>query len=206
MEQKFYNITINTRKANRDMKRKQRRAFRLSFLRILFTLFLTLILFGVLKAILTNEYKEANPAPPAVEMAKVSRGISFKEGRETITANLLIPPVPSKEETDSPELIEFVATAYCSCQKCCGYWATVRGDGPVVGAAGVPLVPGVSIAIDNSLYKFGTSFVDQEGHTYIAADTGSGIKGNRMDVYFSNHQQAREFGVQTVFLAMEEEV
>ena len=34
------------------------------------------------------------------------------------------------------------------------------------------------------------------GHTYVAEDTGSAIKGNRIDIYFDTHQEALNFGVQ----------
>ena len=35
-----------------------------------------------------------------------------------------------------------------------------------------------------------------DGHTYVAEDTGSAIKGNRIDIYFDTHQEALNFGVQ----------
>lgn len=107
----------------------------------------------------------------------------------------------NRKPVQEPErqYIEFLATAYCGCEHCCGKWGANR-QGVVIGAAGVPLVEGVSIAVDNSIYKFGTEFVDESGHTYIAADTGGAIKGNRIDVYFDSHQDALVFGRQTVYL------
>lgn len=114
-------------------------------------------------------------------------------------------PTPTPTPTPTPEptfenLGEFKLTAYCSCQKCCGYWATVRPldeDGvPIVyTASGAIAEAGTTIAVDTSVIPHG-SVVEINGHQYIAQDTGSSIVGNRIDVYFDDHQQAVEFGVQ----------
>lgn len=95
---------------------------------------------------------------------------------------------------------EFTVTAYCSCEKCCGSWAKNR-QGPVVGAAGVPLVAGSSVAVDNSLFKFGTVFTDPNGNEYVAADTGSGVNGYWLDIYMEDHDAARAWGKQTITLS-----
>lgn len=95
---------------------------------------------------------------------------------------------------------EFTVTAYCSCEKCCGSWAKNR-QGPVVGAAGVPLVAGTSVAVDNSLFKFGTVFTDPSGNEYVAADTGSGVNGYWLDIYMEDHEAARAWGKQTITLS-----
>ena len=52
-----------------------------------------------------------------------------------------------------------------------------------------------TIAVDTSVIPFGTQIVIY-GNTYVAEDTGSSIKGNRIDIYFDNHQAALNFGVQ----------
>ena len=45
------------------------------------------------------------------------------------------------------------------------------------------------------------------GHTYTAHDTGGNIKGNRIDVYFDDHDEAWDFGTQyaEVFVYAEED-
>ena len=57
------------------------------------------------------------------------------------------------------------------------------------------------IAVDPSVIPAGSyvriTFDDGTKATYIAADSGSAIKGNRIDVYFDNHEDALEFGVKT---------
>ena len=111
----------------------------------------------------------------------------------------------SEEDIVVPEikkesLGEFKLTAYCSCEKCCGKWALNRpkdenGKDIVYGSTGAILVAGTSIAVDPSVIPYGSQ-VEINGHTYIAQDTGGAIKGNRIDVYFDNHQDALNFGVQ----------
>lgn len=109
------------------------------------------------------------------------------------------------EETEEPEEIlvslgEFRLTAYCGCSKCCGKWASKRpvdsnGKPIVIGASGYTLKEGTSIAVDTSIIPYGTT-VMINGHEYVAHDTGGAIKGNRIDVYFANHDSARQFAVQ----------
>lgn len=85
-------------------------------------------------------------------------------------------------------------TAYCSCEKCCGEWANKR-DGNVVGASGVELVPGYSIAADRTLYNYG-DIVTIEGMDYRVDDCGGAIKGLSFDIYMDSHEKAIEYGRQ----------
>lgn len=103
---------------------------------------------------------------------------------------------------------KFKLTAYCSCSKCCGQYAANRpkdeyGNDIVYGSIGIRLVEGVSIAVDPSIIPY-KSEVIINGNTYFAHDTGGKIKGNRIDVYFENHNNALKFGVQyaEVFVKM----
>ena len=113
---------------------------------------------------------------------------------ETKKEDIAIPEI--KKES----LGEFKLTAYCSCEKCCGKWALNRpkdenGKDIVYGSTGAVLIAGTSIAVDPSVIPYGSQ-VEINGHTYTAHDTGGAIKGNRIDVYFDNHQDALSFGVQ----------
>lgn len=93
---------------------------------------------------------------------------------------------------------EFTLTAYCSCKKCTGKWA----DG--ITASGLTAEPGM-IAVDPNVISLG-SYVMIDGVKYLAADTGGAIKGNRIDVFFTSHASALEYGVQSheVYLLAEE--
>ena len=116
---------------------------------------------------------------------------------------------PEKEEPKLVSLGDFRLTAYCSCKKCCGYWATVRpvdenGKEIVYGSSGEVLNAGVSVAVDTSIIPYGSELLIN-GTKYIAHDTGSGINGNCIDVYHDDHKKAVEFGLQyaEVFLVEE---
>lgn len=83
-------------------------------------------------------------------------------------------------------------------------WANNRPEGKVYGAAGKELVPNYSVAVDRDLYEFGTKFVDEDGNEYEAADVGGAVKGNHLDLYMSDHQEALNWGVKTLELAVVE--
>lgn len=93
------------------------------------------------------------------------------------------------EEPQYEYLGEFTITAYCPCKKCCGKCA----DG--LTASGVLAEPGV-IAVDPQIIPLG-SVVMIDGQEYRAEDTGSGIKGNRIDIYMDSHSAACNYGIQT---------
>lgn len=97
---------------------------------------------------------------------------------------------------------EFRLTAYCPCAKCCGKWANG------ITATGTTATEGRTIAVDPALIPYGATvtvyFADGTSHTYTAEDCGGAIKENRIDVFFDDHQAAREFGVQTAYVYMGE--
>lgn len=112
-------------------------------------------------------------------------------------------PIPEYTVTS---LGEFRLTAYCSCEKCCDHWATNRpldeyGNPIVYTASGAVAKQGVTVAADTNVLPFGTVIVIG-GHEYIVQDRGGGIKGNSIDVYFDNHEDAKVFGLfyQEIFI------
>ena len=92
---------------------------------------------------------------------------------------------------------QFKATAYCSCEKCCGIWSKYN-----LTASGAVPEEGVTVAVDPKVIPLGSTvyveFCDGRVGEYIAQDTGSAIKGNKIDVYFESHEEAWNFGVQKV--------
>ena len=82
--------------------------------------------------------------------------------------------------------LDVVATAYCKCWKCTN---KAQGDTDYgITASGLPARVGM-IAVDKRVIKLGTR-VKIGKNTYLAADTGSRIRGNRIDVYFERHSDA----------------
>jgi 3D (Asp-Asp-Asp) domain-containing protein len=87
-----------------------------------------------------------------------------------------------------------VVTAYCPCTECCG------PDAHGVTASGRPVTAngGKFVAADRSI-PFGTMLVIpgyNGGRPVEVLDRGGAIKGNRLDVYFPTHGEARQWGVQ----------
>lgn len=93
----------------------------------------------------------------------------------------------------------FRVTHYCGCNKCCGKWSQ-GSESETIGAYGVKLTPYHSIAVDPSIIPLGTVLHDDSGNWYIAEDTGSAIKGNRVDLFVGNHEQALSMGVSEIKL------
>ena len=95
----------------------------------------------------------------------------------------------TKIETVQPVVEEYVITAYCPCEKCCG-----QSDG--ITASGEKAVEGVTVAADTDVLPFGTKVIIDD-NIYTVQDRGGAIKGNRIDLYFDSHQEALNFGRQT---------
>ena len=85
-------------------------------------------------------------------------------------------------------------THYCCCVKCCG-----NDDG--ITYSGVKATPGVTVAVDTSIIPLGSDVLVDYGdgviNYYRADDTGSAIKGNKLDLCVSSHQEAINLGVRT---------
>lgn len=96
---------------------------------------------------------------------------------------------------EEPELVSlgtFTVYAYCPCETCCGQWS----GGPT--ASGVMPEEGRTVAADWDVLPAGTEiYIDGVGWRTVE-DTGSGINGNKLDLYMDSHQDALEWGVQEV--------
>lgn len=88
--------------------------------------------------------------------------------------------------TGSYRTLYVKTTAYCNCTICNGSWAW----GPT--ASGVMPQQGRTIAVDKSVIPLGSK-VEIDGHIYTAEDTG--VKGNSIDIFFSSHSVATNYGV-----------
>ena len=77
----------------------------------------------------------------------------------------------------------FTITHYCACEKCCGKYA----DG--ITATGTQATANRTIAVDPKVIPLGSEVLI-DGQVYIAEDVGGAIKGNRIDIYVNDHQEA----------------
>lgn len=98
---------------------------------------------------------------------------------------------------------EYTLTAYCPGACCCGVWANGYT------ATGTWATEGRTIAVDPDVIPYGSRVTliwpDGTQHTYTAEDCGSGINGNRIDVFFTDHEAARYFGIQSAMAYLEVE-
>lgn len=95
----------------------------------------------------------------------------------------------SRGSSKSP--LEFIATAYCPCEICCGKWSggnTKSGTKPKAGR---------TIAVDPKVIPLGSTVL-VNGKKYIAEDTGSAINGKIIDIFHSDHKSALKWGRQKV--------
>ncbi|MCF7832432.1 MAG: 3D domain-containing protein [Candidatus Marinimicrobia bacterium] len=123
----------------------------------------------------------------------------------TVFQYQLRPPIvkPHKVET-------LQVTAYCACGECCGWeynrfnkpvysYGPRKGKRKIVGktVSGIMAHAG-TIAADTKLYPMGT-IMYIKGYGYgTVEDRGSAIQGKHIDIFFKSHEQAMEWGNQTM--------
>ncbi|WP_054696706.1 3D domain-containing protein [Syntrophomonas palmitatica] len=107
--------------------------------------------------------------------------------RQALNLSNMVNKTPSR----GGNTLTMVATGYCSCAKC-NY---PYGGHP--SYLGYPLERGI-IAVDPKVIPMGTKLWVEGYGEGIAADQGNAIKGNRLDLCFSSHQEALDWGIRTV--------
>ena len=117
--------------------------------------------------------------------------------QEVHLAQLLEETVPAGVDGvlyfESTEMME--VTAYCPCEKCCG--KNARG----ITASGKPVSynGGRFVAADTRVLPFGSMLRIPQYHGEAIVeviDRGGAIKGNKIDVFFTSHAEARKWGRQ----------
>lgn len=84
----------------------------------------------------------------------------------------------------------FIVTAYCPCEICCGEYS----DG--ITASGHVIQPNDKFCAAPPEIEFGT-MISIPGYGMVPVlDRGSAIIGNRLDLFFPTHDEARAWGVQ----------
>lgn len=88
----------------------------------------------------------------------------------------------------------YIISAYCPCEICCGIKSTENYGRT---SSGEIAVEGVTIATDNNIIPIGFQVLINE-KKYISQDKGGSIRGNRIDIFFNNHQDALNYGIKKV--------
>jgi len=125
-----------------------------------------------------------NPARPATRKPRCSSALS--------TAIFLIVSFSGCEQVLAKT---YTVTAYCACKVCCG--PNAKG----ITASGHHIrLKDRFVAADRSI-PFGTKIIVpgyNHGRPVPVLDRGTKIKGDRLDVFFDSHSEAKKWGVRTV--------
>lgn len=134
--------------------------------------------------------EKAEPTPTPTETPKLEKAKATPQ--PTVAPTLEAEPTT---ETGLVSLGWFTSYGYDACYSCCGK----TPEHPAYGMtrSGTRAIEGRTIAVDPSVIPLGSEVIIN-GHTYIAEDTGSGIKGKKIDVYYSTHSAAFNHGRQSV--------
>lgn len=111
------------------------------------------------------------------------------------------PVVETKTLVSHTRVMRMVVTAYCPCSKCCGQ----NANGITASGKLVNYNAGRFVAADASL-PFGTKILipGYSAASVEVLDRGGAIRGNRIDVFFPTHQQALQWGRQTLDVTIAE--
>lgn len=124
---------------------------------------------------------------------------SIGPGYETVHDNERASAASDNKKTEMPEekktalpgesLGIFQISAYCNCDTCSGgHKYTYSGETPQADH---------TISADLERFPLGTKLYIG-GIVYTVEDMGGGITDNRLDIYFSTHEEALAYGLQDV--------
>jgi len=101
--------------------------------------------------------------------------------------------IHSKHDIKTKDRGVFRLTAYCPCPICCEeYAASPEGK---TGSKETNVYQGTTIAADPSVLPYGTVvYIENVGIRFVA-DCGGAINKKEIDVYFTDHDTAWDFGV-----------
>lgn len=83
---------------------------------------------------------------------------------------------------------EFKLTAYCPCYRCSEGWGRKTHSGNMAKS-------NHTVAADLSIMNLGDT-VTINGKKYVVEDSGGGVRGDHLDIFFDTHEEVEEFGVQ----------
>ena len=118
---------------------------------------------------------------------------TYKETKIEFTNNNKVIGIKNKTKLYAGKRMKVRSTAYTS------------AEGGGLSYTGEKLHWGV-IAVDPNVIPLGsTVYIPQFDMTFRAIDTGSAIKGNRIDIYFGNLSKALDWGIRNIDIIVIEE-
>ena len=129
-------------------------------------------------------YSSIRRAEQTANDSRASGGATVQLGSPVVSGTVIatVTPIPLSYQAN--------VSAYCLCELCCGKWSDgITASGHVIQAGDrfVAAPPGI---------PFGT-LIGVPGYGLIPVlDRGGAITGNRLDVYFPDHDSAMAFGRQ----------
>lgn len=142
--------------------------------------------------------------PKQIEQKKVETKVVEKKEVAPVPKAKPVQPQPAEVSNTAPKAessstdgwrkITVVATGYSL------YGDATGSDGTPQTATGTMPSAGRTIAVDPSVIPYGSQIKIPSlgGGIYVAEDTGGAINGNRIDIYMSHGDVARQFGRQTI--------
>lgn len=133
--------------------------------------------------------------------ASISTIKEFNEAQKDIFIPAPEPDIVVVEEKKHDKVLvslgEYRISAYCPCEKCCGWNTGITASGTQATAGRTAAMNGV---------PFGTKIVI-DGHEYTIEDRGGGLGSKIIDIYFDTHEEALNSGLwvmREVFQVVEE--
>jgi 3D (Asp-Asp-Asp) domain-containing protein len=107
---------------------------------------------------------------------------------------VIVPPIPM------PLTRRMLVSAYCSCARCCGAGSRgVTASGHVIRSGDVFAAGPADLAIGTSIIIPGYN----SDRPVMVLDRGGAMQGDKLDVFFSDHQAALEWGIRDVTIIIE---
>ena len=170
---------------NRYVRVRKKNFVYLAVCSLIFSLIMTSLFFvgyTVFSKLEKDVYANNDFSVDAVEIVEERTVPIFKE----VEVEYTVEPISMRK------VGAFRLTAYCPCSICCEeYAAPPKGKH---GAIGVGVYQGVTFAVDPKVIPYGTKMYVEGVGVGIATDCGGAIKKNRIDVYFTDHNEALVFG------------
>ena len=140
---------------------------------------------------------DKDPEPETIEVNSEAFPIGGVETAFQIDDNE-VEEILDEKHDEKLLLGDFTITAYCPCEKCC------PGTSDGITYSETIATEGRTLAVDPEVISLG-SIVEVNGVNYVAEDTGGAIKGNHVELFFNDHNEALKWGRQSLPVYMIEE-